>query len=55
MKQGILERTNPSSLLILMHKLNNLQNYITQNYRIIYRVVQRLSQLNLKISHYRHI
>jgi hypothetical protein len=40
----------------LRRKLNSLQRYdITQNYRILHRVVQRLSQHNLKISHHRHI
>jgi hypothetical protein len=40
----------------LWRKLNSLQRYeIVQNYRIIHRVVQRLSQHNLKISPHRHI
>jgi hypothetical protein len=40
----------------LRRKLNSLQRYgIAQNYRILHRVVQRLSQYNLKISHHRHI
>jgi hypothetical protein len=40
----------------LRRKLNSLQRYdITQNYRILHRVVQRLSQHNLKISHHCHI
>jgi hypothetical protein len=40
----------------LRRKLNSLQSYnIAQNYRILHRVVQRLSQHNLKISHHRHI
>jgi hypothetical protein len=40
----------------LWPKLNSLQRYdIAQNYRILNRVVQRLSQHNLKISHHRHI
>jgi hypothetical protein len=40
----------------LWRKLNSLQRYdIAQNYRILHRVVQRLSQHNLKISHHRHI
>jgi hypothetical protein len=40
----------------LRRKLNSLQRYgIAQNYRILHRVVQCLSQHNLKISHYRHI
>jgi hypothetical protein len=40
----------------LRWKLNSLQRYdIAQNYRILHRVVQRLSQHNLKISHHRHI
>jgi hypothetical protein len=40
----------------LRRKLNSLQRYnIAQNYRILHRVVQRLSQHNLKISHHRHI
>jgi hypothetical protein len=39
-----------------MAKLNSLQRYdIAQNYRILHRVVQRLSQHNLKILHYRHV
>jgi hypothetical protein len=39
-----------------MAELNSLQRYdIAQNYRILYRVVQLLSQYNLKISHHRHI
>jgi hypothetical protein len=40
----------------LRRKLNSLQRYdIEQNYRILHRVVQRLSQHNLKISHNPHI
>jgi hypothetical protein len=40
----------------LRRKLNSLQTYdIAQNYRILHRVVQRLSQHYLKISHHRHI
>jgi hypothetical protein len=40
----------------LWRKLNSLQRYdIAQNYTILHRVVQRLSQRNLKISHHRHI
>jgi hypothetical protein len=40
----------------LQQKLNSLQRYNTaQNYRILHRVVQRLSQHNLKISRHRHI
>jgi hypothetical protein len=40
----------------LRRKLNSLQRYdIAQNYRIPHRVVQCLSQHNLKISHHRHI
>jgi hypothetical protein len=40
----------------LRRKLNSLQRYdIEKNYRILHRVVQRLSQHNLKISHHRHI
>jgi hypothetical protein len=36
----------------LYWKLSSLQRYdIAQNYRILHRVVQRLSQHNLKISH----
>jgi hypothetical protein len=50
------------NLIIFLHfihlrrKLNSLQRYgIAQNYRILRRVVQRLSQHNLKILHHRHI
>jgi hypothetical protein len=40
----------------LRRKLNSLQRYdIAQNYRILHRVVRRLSQHDLKISHHRHI
>jgi hypothetical protein len=40
----------------LRRKLNTLQRYDNvQNYRILHRVVQRLSQHNLKISHHHHI
>jgi hypothetical protein len=40
----------------LQRKLNSLKRYdIAQNYIILHRVVQRLSQHNLKISHHRHI
>jgi hypothetical protein len=40
----------------LRRKLYSLQSYnISQNDRILQRVVQRLSQHNLKISHHRHI
>jgi hypothetical protein len=40
----------------LRRKLNSLQRYdIAQNCRILHRVVQRLAQHNLKISHHRHI
>jgi hypothetical protein len=43
-------------LIHLQRKLNSLKRYdIAQNYRILHRVVQRLSQHNLKISHHRHI
>jgi hypothetical protein len=43
-------------LIHLRRKLNSLQKYdIAENYRIVYRVVQRLSLHNLKISHHRHI
>jgi hypothetical protein len=39
----------------LRQKLNILQRYdIAHNYRILHRVVQRLSQHNLKISHHSH-
>jgi hypothetical protein len=42
--------------IYLWRKLNSLQRCdIAQNYRILHRVVQRLSQHNLKISHHRHI
>jgi hypothetical protein len=38
------------------NNLNSLQIYDTaQSYRILHRVVKRLSQHNLKISHHRHI
>jgi tRNA C32,U32 (ribose-2'-O)-methylase TrmJ len=38
------------------NKINSLQIYeISQNYRILHQVVQRLSQHNLKISNHRHI
>jgi hypothetical protein len=37
-------------------KSSSLQSYDTaQNYNILHRVVQRLSQHNLKISHHCHI
>jgi hypothetical protein len=40
----------------LRRNLNSLQRYdIAQNYRILHRVVQRLLQHNLKISHLHHI
>jgi hypothetical protein len=40
----------------LQQKLNSLQRYdIAQNFRILHRVVQCLSQHNLKISHHRHM
>jgi hypothetical protein len=40
----------------LRRKLNCLKRYdISQNYRILHRVVQRLSQHNVKVSHHRHI
>jgi hypothetical protein len=40
----------------LRRKLNSLQRYDTaQNYRILHRVVQRLSEHNLRISHHCHI
>jgi hypothetical protein len=40
----------------LWWKINSLQRYdIAQNHRILHRVVQRLSQHNLKFSHHRHI
>jgi hypothetical protein len=39
----------------LSRKFNSLQRYDAQNYRILHRVVKRLSQHNIKISHYRHI
>jgi hypothetical protein len=40
----------------LRRKLISLQRYdIAQNYIILHRVVQRLSQHNLKISHHHHI
>jgi hypothetical protein len=42
--------------IYLRRKLNGLQRYdIAQNYRILRRVVQHLSQHILKISHHRHI
>jgi hypothetical protein len=45
-----------SQFYYLRRKLNSLQRYdIAQNYRILHRVVQRLSQHNLKISHHRHV
>jgi hypothetical protein len=38
------------------NKINSLQIYDTaQNYRILQKVDQRLSEHNLKISKYRHI
>jgi hypothetical protein len=40
----------------LWRKLNSLQRYdIEQNYIILHRMVQRLSEHNLKISNNRHI
>jgi hypothetical protein len=43
-------------LIYLWRKLNSLQRYdIAQNYTILRRLVQRLSQHNLKISRHRHI
>jgi hypothetical protein len=40
----------------LRRKLHSLQRYnIAQNYTILHRVVQRLSQYYLKISRHRHI
>jgi hypothetical protein len=37
-------------------KINSLQIYdIAQNYRILHKVVQRLSQHHLKMSNHRHI
>jgi hypothetical protein len=38
------------------NKIYSLQTYDTeQNYRILHKVVQRLSQHNLKMSNHRHI
>jgi hypothetical protein len=49
-------RYEASSFLILFKKLNILQKYdIARNYRILHRVVQRLSQRNLKISKHCYI
>jgi hypothetical protein len=43
-------------LIHLRRKLNSLQRYdIAQNYRILHRVGQRLSQHNLKILHHCHM
>jgi hypothetical protein len=43
-------------LIHLRRKLNSLQRYdIAQNYRLLHRMVQRLSQHNLKISHHRNV
>jgi aspartate/glutamate racemase len=38
------------------NKVNSLQTFdIAQNYRILHKVVQRLSQHNLSISNHHHI
>jgi hypothetical protein len=45
-----------SSIKCNNHKVNSLQRcVIAMNYIILHRVVQRLPQHNLKISHHRHI
>jgi hypothetical protein len=55
-EQDVLEKTNPPTFLKLFNKLNSLQIYDTaQNYKILLRVVHRLSQHNLKFWHHRHI
>jgi hypothetical protein len=52
----IILNFNSVGLIHLRRKLNSLQRYdIAQNYRILHRVVQCLSQHDLKISHHRHI
>jgi hypothetical protein len=38
------------------NKLSSLQNYdVAENYRILHKVIQRLSQHNPKILHHHHI
>jgi hypothetical protein len=37
------------------NEINSLQRYEAQNYRILHKVVQRLSEPNFKISNHRHI
>jgi hypothetical protein len=45
-----------NSCIKFNNNINNLQRYgIAQNYRILHKVVQRLSQHNLRISNQRHI
>jgi hypothetical protein len=39
----------------LKWKLNSLQSYDTQTYSIVHRLVQRLPQHNIRISHHLHI
>jgi hypothetical protein len=55
-EQDVPERTTPPTFLALFIKLNTLQRYrIAQNYRVLHRVVQNLSQRVLKNviqSHY---
>jgi hypothetical protein len=56
-QQDIKERANRLTFLTLFnYMLNRLQRYgIAQSYRILYRVVQRLSERNLKILFHRNI
>jgi hypothetical protein len=47
---------NEKCCIKYINKSSSLQNYDSvQNYKILHRVVQRLSQHNLKISHRCHI
>jgi hypothetical protein len=51
------KKTNPFTFRVLFNdELNSLHRYDTaQNYWFLHRVVQRLSQNNLRISHRRRI
>jgi hypothetical protein len=55
-REHVLERIQATTFLTLFNKLKSLQGHdIAQNYRILRKVAQRLSQQNLNISNHCHI
>jgi hypothetical protein len=53
---AVITLTKNSCIRFNNNKINTLQTYgAAQNYRILHKVIQRLSQHELKNSNHRHI